>query len=141
MKKLILITCLFSANLLGDGIDSTQYKFTIYPELIGLGGLPSINLEYPTNNDYIIRFGIGMVVLQAITFPVSIYKINDYGKKKTEIGIGIFNANFSQIGIAGIYNSRKESKDKKRFKRIGIVCGITTGGFVVLPTFGWGFNF
>ena len=54
MKKLILITCLFSVTLLGDGIDSTQYKFTIYPELVGLGGLPSINIEYLIE-DYSIK--------------------------------------------------------------------------------------
>ena len=141
MKKIIIIISLLISNLLGLSIDSTQFKFTIYPELIGLGGIPSINLEYPTDNGYIVRFGLGMVIMQAITTPVSIYKINHRNSKKTEIGVGIFNANFSQIGIAGIYNTRKESKNKKRFKRIGFIFGITNRDLIFLPTFGWGFNF
>ena len=60
MKKLILLICLFIATLLGDDIDSTQYKFDIYPELVGLGGVPSLSLEYTLGN-FTIRAGIGMI--------------------------------------------------------------------------------
>ena len=147
MKKLILITCLFSATLLGDGIDSTQHKFTIYPELVGLGGVPSINIEYNINN-YSIRAGIGMIIMQAIIHPIAIY--STYGIN--EIGLGLMYVDDGtgqrwSIGAMATYNL-KIKWNKRRFARLGISGGYNkpffghgNSGFGILPTVGFGFNF
>ena len=139
MKLLLFVFC--SSYLFSNVIDSTQYKLTVYPELIGLGGLPSINIEYPLG-DYSIRAGVGMVVAQAITTPVAIYKINDRGRSKRELGLGLFIAMPEEIAIAVLLNWRTDSKDRRKFKRVGIIFGLNDGGYpIILPTLGWGFNF
>ena len=138
MKKIIFITCLFSATLLGDGIDSTQYKFTIYPELVGLGGLPSINIEYIIE-DYSIRGGIGMIVMAANTYPIAIYRTFE----ENEIGVGLFIADGGigmQIGVVAAYNWKKKL-NWGMFSRIGILVGFSNMGPIIMPTLGLGLNF
>tara|TARA_Y100000588_G_C13651325_1_gene668088 strand:- start:63 stop:509 length:447 start_codon:yes stop_codon:yes gene_type:complete len=145
-NKLILITCLFIANLLGDDIDSTKFKFAIYPELIGLGGTSSINIEYPINNNYIVRFGLGMLDQgekegQAITLPIAIYKIDTSKNIKRQKGLGIYTVIPSELGIVGIYNFRFEPTNNS-FIRIGWIGGITFEIYpITLPIIGFGFKF
>ena len=106
MKNSMLISLVFLSILIANDKDSTDFKYAIYPELIGLGGLPSISIEKPIKNNSILRFGLGMVFAQAITIPVSIYKIDNSRKVKREKGYGLFFAPFDEIAIVGIYNLR-----------------------------------
>ena len=138
MKKLILITCLFIATLLGDDIDSTQYKFSIYPELVGLGGIPSINIEYNIN-DYSVRAGIGMLIFLGNIYPIAIYRT--YGIN--EIGLGLMFWDDTSIEVMATYNL-KIKWNRRIFTRLGIIGGYSEplyGGFGILPTVGFGFNF
>ena len=154
MKKLILITCLFIATLLGDDIDSTQYKFAIYPELGGLG-IMSINLAYfvytpkwsdnsissIASGNYSIRFGMGIAGASGvITHPISIYKIIGEQRNKLEIGIGsVLAIDEDTIGALGL-NWKYESKSGRIFSRIGIVHFINQPkeNIKYLPTIGLG---
>ena len=154
MKKLILIACLFIATLLGDDIDSTQYKFAIYPELGGLG-IMSINLEYfvytpkwsdnsissIASGNYSIRFGMGIAGASGvITYPISIYKIIGEQRNKLEIGIGsVLAIDEDTIGALGL-NWKYESKSGRIFSRIGIVHFINQPkeNIKYLPTIGLG---
>ena len=47
MKKLLIIALLFAGY--GFSFDIKSSNFTIYSEIVGLGGLPSLNIEYPKN--------------------------------------------------------------------------------------------
>ena len=145
MKKLILVTCFFSATLLGDSIDSTQYKFTIYPELVGLGGLLSMNLEY-TLGDYTVRAGIGMLDRETQLYPLAIYKVIGKGRNRAELGTGLFigdgGKNNLGLGLVGALHWRKESRNGQKFRRIGINIGMLTMGWpLIIPTLGWGIKF
>ena len=146
MKKLIIITCLFIATLLGDDIDSTQYKFSIYPELVGLGGIPSINIEYNIN-DYSLRAGIGVLIFAGIIYPIAIYRT--YGIN--EIGLGLMFWDDTSIEVMATYNL-KIKWNRRIFTRLGIIggysetlYGLSNSGelvnFGILPTVGFGFNF
>jgi len=138
MKKTILTFIIILSCLFSNDKTTINNDRTIYPELIGLGGLPSINLEQQTKNNYILRYGIGMIVGQAITFPLAIYKIDSSKKNKREKGIGLFIVPFDEIGIVGIYNWRFEPS-KKLFIRIGWIGGISLNMYpIMLPTLGFG---
>ena len=50
MKKLIFINIVLFSFAFTNSKDSTNFKYTIYPELVGLGGAPSINIEYNIND-------------------------------------------------------------------------------------------
>ena len=87
MKKLIFIIFLLATILFGNGIDSQRHKLTIYPEFLGLGGAPSINIEFNIKN-YSIRVGVGMIIMQAIINPIAVYNfffINMFFKKNLYI--------------------------------------------------------
>ena len=144
MKNLLLIPFLFLSILIADNKefennkDSTNFKYVIYPELIGLGGLPSISIEKPVKNNSILRFGLGMVFGQAITIPISIYKIDNSKRVKREKGFGLFFAPFDEIAVVGIYNLRFEPT-KDSFIRLGWIGGISLNIYpVILPTVGFG---
>ena len=138
MKKLIFILYMLATTLFGDGIDSTQHKFTIYPELAGLGGAPSINIEYNIY-DYSIRAGIGMIIMQGIIYPIAIYRT--YGIN--EIGLGLMFWDDTSIEVMATYNL-KIKWNRRIFTRLGIIGGYSEplyGGFGTFPTVGFGFNF
>jgi hypothetical protein len=138
INKLILILLLSLSTLIASNKDSTGFKYAIYPELIGLGGLPSISIEKPMDNNSILRFGLGMIVGQAITTPISIYKIDNSKRVKREKGFGLLIAPFSEIAIVGIYNLRFEPT-KNSFIRLGWIGGISLNIYpVMLPTIGFG---
>ena len=170
MKKLILITCLFIATLLGDDIDSTQYKFAIYPELVGLGGVPSLSLEYfvyipkwsdnsissVASGNYSIRFGMGIVGASGIiAYPMAIYKVIGKGRSRAELGVGLFigyitenarfefSENYFGLGYVGALHWRYESKNERMFGRVGLNLGsmLTHNWPIFLPTLGWGIKF
>ena len=63
--SLLLIGILFSQD------ENNNFTFTIYPELVGAGGAPSFNIEFPVS-EYSIRVGVGMVVMQAELYPIII---------------------------------------------------------------------
>ena len=145
MKKLIFIL-MVATTLFGDGIDSTQHKFTIYSELVGIGGAPSINIEYNIY-DYSIRAGIGMIIMQAIIHPIAIY--STYGIN--EIGLGLMFWDDTSIEVMATYNL-KIKWNRRIFTRLGIIggysetlYGLSNSGelanFGILPTVGFGFNF
>ena len=141
----IIITCLFIATLLGDDIDSTQYKFSIYPELVGLGGVPSLSLEY-TLGDFTVRAGLGMIDRETPLYPMAIYQVIGKGRSRAELGIGLFIADGGKdnwgLGAVGALHWRKESRDGQMFRRIGINVGMLTMGWpLILPTLGWGIKF
>ena len=147
MKKLLLLSILLATILFGNGIDSTRHKLTIYPEYVGLGGVPSINIEYNIN-DYSIRAGVGMIIMQAIIHPMVIYKT--YGINEIGFGLMFMEDGTGQghsIGTLGAYNL-KIKLNKRIFIRLGIsggnnkaFFGYKNSGFGTLPTIGFGFNF
>ena len=147
MKKLIFIIYILFTTLFGEVIDSKQHKSTIYPELVGLGGVPSINIEYNIN-DYSIRAGIGMIIMQAIIHPIAIYRT--YGINEIGLGLMYMDDGTGQrlsIGTMGTYNL-KIKWNKRIFTRFGISGGYnksffghSNSGFGILPTIGFGFNF
>ena len=147
MKKFIFIIYILVTTLQGEGIDSKQHKLTIYPELVGLGGAPSINIEYNIN-DYSIRAGIGMIIMQAIIHPMVIYKT--YGINEIGFGLMFMEDGTGQdhsIGTMGSYNL-KIKLNKRIFIRLGIsggnnkaFFGYKNSGYGTLPTIGFGFNF
>ena len=147
MKKLIFINIVLFSFAFTNSKDSTNFKYTIYPELVGLGGIPSINIEYNIN-DYSLRAGIGILIMSGIIYPIAIYRT--YGIN--EIGLGLMFVNDgtgqrSSIGAMAIYNL-KIKWNKRRFARLGISGGYNkpffghgNSGFGILPTLGFGFNF
>ena len=171
MKELILIACLFIATLLGDDIDSTQYKFAIYPELVGLGGVPSLSLEYfvyipkwsdnsissVASGNYSIRFGMGIVGASGIiAYPMAIYKVIGKGRSRAELGAGLFISYITEnvrlhsyggddfgLGYVGALHWRYESKNERMFGRVGLNLGsmLTHNWPIFLPTLGWGIKF
>tara|TARA_X000001036_G_scaffold312234_1_gene290809 strand:- start:128 stop:565 length:438 start_codon:yes stop_codon:yes gene_type:complete len=144
MKKLLLLSILLATILFGNGIDSTRHKLTIYPEYVGLGGVPSINIEYNIN-DYSIRAGVGMIIMQAIIYPIAIYRT--YGINEIGVGLNYMDSSLGKSMGAGFgYNLKKGNK--RVFTRLGILVmhqrdlfGDKYYGFGILPTFGFGFNF
>ena len=50
MKKLIFILIFNISLLLAVENENSEYQFTLYPEFVGLGAMPSISLEYNFNN-------------------------------------------------------------------------------------------
>ena len=148
MKKLLIIALLFAGY--GFSFDIKSSNFTIYSEIVGLGGLPSLNIEYPKNK-FNIRYWLSIIYSRkAITLPIAINKIYGSGKQKQELGIGLFSVipyanqisvkNKSEIGIVGLFNYRREP-DKGSFRRIGLILGYSSlGNVIFLPTLGWGIN-
>ena len=80
--SLLLIGILFSQD------ENNNFTFIIYPELVGVEGVPSINIEFPVS-EYSIRVGVGMVVMQAELYPIIIYKSTGKSRSKSEIGAGL----------------------------------------------------
>ena len=114
------------------------FKYTIYPELVGLGGIPSINIEYNIN-DYSLRAGIGVLIFAGIIYPIAIYRT--YGIN--EIGLGLMFWDDPSIEVMATYNL-KIKWNRRIFTRLGIIGGYSEhfyGGFGILPTVGFGFNF
>ena len=80
--SLLLIGILFSQD------ENNNFTFTIYPELVGAGGAPSFNIEFPVS-EYSIRVCVGMVVMQAELYPIIIYKSTGKSRSKSEMGAGL----------------------------------------------------
>ena len=147
MKKLIFINIVLFSFAFTNSKDSTNFKYTIYPELVGLGGIPSINIEYNIN-DYSLRAGIGMLIFAGIIYPIAIYRT--YGINEIGLGLMYMDDGTGQrlsIGAMGTYNL-KIKWNKRIFTRLGISGGYnkpffghSNSGFGILPTVGFGFNF
>ena len=146
MKKLIFINIVLFSFAFTNSKDSTNFKYTIYPELVGLGGIPSINIEYNIN-DYSLRAGIGMLFFAGIIYPIAIYRT--YGIN--EIGLGLMFWDDTSIEVMATYNL-KIKWNRRIFTRLGIIggysetlYGLSNSGelanFGILPTVGFGFNF
>ena len=138
MKKLIFINIVLFSFAFTNIKDSTNFKYTIYPELVGLGGIPSINIEYNIN-DYSLRAGIGMLFFAGIIYPIAIYRT--YGIN--EIGLGLMFWDDTSIEVMATYNL-KIKWNRRIFTRLGIIGGYSEplyGGFGTFPTVGFGFNF
>ena len=138
MKKLIFINIVLFSFAFTNSKDSTNFKYTIYPELVGLGGMPSINIEYNIN-DYSLRAGIGMLIFLGNIYPIAIYRT--YGIN--EIGLGLMFWDDTSIEVMATYNL-KIKWNRRIFTRLGIIGGYNEpffGGFGALPTVGFGFNF
>ena len=136
--SLLLIGILFSQD------ENNNFTFIIYPELVGVGGAPSINIEFPVS-EYSIRVGVGMVVMQAELYPNIIYKSTGKTRSKSEIGarlIFIDDGDEMDIGLVSSMNWKKVSKSGYSFRRLGIALGFTINGYpIIMPTIRWGFNF
>ena len=138
MKKLIFINIVLFSFAFTNSKDSTNFKYTIYPELVGLGGIPSINIEYNIN-DYSLRAGIGMLMFAGIIYPIAIYRT--YGIN--EIGLGLMFWDDTSSEVMATYNL-KIKWNRRIFTRLGIIGGYSElfhGGFGTVPTVGFGFNF
>tara|TARA_B100000029_G_scaffold392599_1_gene389639 strand:- start:1737 stop:2177 length:441 start_codon:yes stop_codon:yes gene_type:complete len=145
MKKIILlIIYLLTTILIASDIDPRKHKLTIYPEFVGLGGAPSINIEYNINN-YSIRLGAGMIIMQAIIHPIAVYRT--YGINEIGLGFNFMDASIGKsIGAGFAYNVKLGNK--RVFTRLGILGMYQKGffgnknyGFGILPTIGFGINF
>ena len=104
--SLLLIGILFSQD------ENNNFTFIIYPELVGVGGAPSINIEFPVS-EYSIRVGVGMVVMQAELYPIIIYKSTGKTRSKSEIGAGLIfidDGDEMDIGLVSSMNWKKVSK-------------------------------
>ena len=150
MKKLIFINIVLFSFAFTNSKDSTNFKYTIYPELVGLGGIPSINIEYNIN-DYSLRAGIGMLIFLGNIYPIAIYRtfgINEIGLGLVYVDGGTYE---TSIDVMATYNL-KIKWNRRIFTRLGIIggysetlYGLSNSGelanFGILPTVGFGFNF
>ena len=142
MKKLIFINIVLFSFAFTNSKDSTNFKYTIYPELVGLGGIPSINIEYNIN-DYSLRAGIGMLIFLGNIYPIAIYRtfgINEIGLGLVYVDGGTYE---TSIDVMATYNL-KIKWNRRIFTRLGIIGGYSEplyGGFGTFPTVGFGFNF
>ena len=145
MKKLIFILIFNISILLAVENENSEYQFTLYPEFVGLGAMPSISLEYNFNN-YALRVGFGRIDNETPTYPVAIYRVFGKNRNRVELGTGLFiadggPANCGKAVVVAIH-WRKESNSRRMFRRVGINLGMLEIGFpLIMPTLGWGIKF
>ena len=144
MKKLIFILIFNISILLAVENENSEYQFTLYPEFVGLGAMPSISLEYNFNN-YALRVGFGRIDNETPTYPVAIYRVFGKNRNRVELGTGLFIADGGTvnwgIAVVGAIHWRKESESRQMFRRVGINLGTYYGFPLIIPTLGWGIKF
>lgn len=125
MKKallalIFLITCSYSYS------QEDRLKNAFYVEIVGNGGLYSLNYEYQSLNKTVARIGISLLP-EAVAVPITFGKLIGKSKDMLELGVGITYLRYSDDGIdpgnvaflGGVIGYRYEKPDSKFLFRIG----------------------
>lgn len=125
MKKALLVfTFLIACNYCYSQEDRLKNAF--YVEIVGNGGLYSLNYEYQSSNKTVARIGISLLP-EAVVVPITFGKLIGKSKDLLELGAGITYLRYSSGGIddgsvaflGGVIGYRYEKPDSKFLFRIG----------------------